>query len=1648
MAAEVRFEGDLSHLLDAEKERPCMTLEHPDCKEVVNGLTAIECSGRLEADRQTSCRTYEDRVLKNNEDDIDVNLLSTGTEPGSSSAEGNLIQMNLGLQCSAADKVDGAEKSDNLTASCCSEDVIPATVGSVAESPDETVEACLQSDCDTNRSRAASLGVGSQTSGLVEQINDAAVSGVMYSDSDCYLRNDEEKIGVNLLNTERGSSSSEGNIKQMDLGLQCSASADKVDDAEKSDNLTASCYSDDAIPATVGSVAESPDETVEAYLQSDCDTNRTRAASPDVGSQTSGILEQVNDPVVSGVMYHNSDCHLRNDEDNIGANLLSAERKSSSAEGNIIDLQCSASADKVDDAEKSDNLTASCYSDDAISATADSAVESPLVEACLQSDCDTNRSHAASSNADSQTSGVPEHVNDAAVSPVMYHNVDSTTVAFTAYYSDDRRPCPGNVDVTEPEHDLVSLNESRTDEAESSAGKASELLDEYNGDEMGVFTLSSSGPFHGDDDDGCLGSSQGSGECLNAANQQDDVAADVVSMETVKHLATPDDENDTVVRNYQVNENKYVNEYGKLTTDMCDREVAEGQAFQGGTKSESMDQTGPASDEKNRLSKDNSLLERNAEDRKRLSANESFVGCQMLRCEEGSVEDTHPSVDGHFCGAEHFQQIPCTADLFDDFTISQHTTNEPCTEGSRLLPSQSSVNQEVNFTAFETIMKPPNIEQEQNVSTDDEKEIECPNGMNVLASVCECLVNVKAESSKLGVDRAVEVDAGNIEKSVEIVEEYCDRECRMHNTVAVNDRLSAGDEHFVCNVDHCYNNSKSWSAFTRVFEEHDLDHYTSETYKEYVDAKNSEYVAQANPYDAVNDHERRNNNVPHNSAESVAAAANDDDDDDDGDSDEYETSCDQSSEPYEFSLGNDSDADNSSYSFHSSDEFADTDTETTGESCDSDFESSQYSDDVAVSDDAREFDRMTQRDAGRQDDQNGEHCTPCRDTSEVSNDTHLTTTDKTPDCNDRVNRIETECLIQEISQESFATVPDKDENESCRSSTEVLTECVLDTADQIETCAFGRKYIKLGILEGCGTELWWHGSVPEDHVPVENKYELQVPCDSNYNDNDDDDDDGNESDDSSGDDDVLVIDCNDLEDPNLNKTVHAEASGTDVWETASGGADYTAPENVAHPPSYGRQMCQIVGSLDHHESQEDPVTLKHGDRQRTFGIEDDYSRDLCGTSEDEVFYTDCEQKQKQERVEPRVTVVPATVDSDLRRKSLSSCDPHDKSEHINFCTDCKEQSEDKRLDVGTAVTPASVDPDFINDCAVPQIECEAETVDCHTLVGDDDNNEVDDNNHDDATVAASDLHVTIPVRMSASDIETDNDNTRYTLSTSTSDNMVKPKITGQQVGLISKDSSTEDGRFVEQVEMPIVSPITTSDDRDEWTNISTSLDQSTRCIQATEQVKLNDAFHWTSAVRTGRSPCASGKPDYRKMYVEGPGYSPASCDHEVLDLSISRSENLVLGGHPLGNHSVEKPVAAASSVASSNTNLLDYCKSLSDNDTKRPCDHEVLDLSISRSENLALGGHPLGNRSVEKPAAVASSVAGSNTNLLDYCKSLSDDTERRDQPSTVTTMRSSDDQTVDESLCNISSDELLYSAHQSPPSNFITVFVVLMITII
>ena len=1028
----------------------------------------------------------------------------------------------------------------------------------------------------------------------------------------------------------------------------------------------------------------------------------------------------------------NDDCVLKK---NVDVSLPNAEARLSDCTHSDI-MQCSA-ADKldIDDGKKFDDVTTSCCSEADASAAAACLVES--VDEAAKASSQSDSSHTASSGVVCNTGDVIEQVNDAVTSPLMYSDADSSSVPCSAdelCNSHDCTPCPSKDDVLISDDDIVPVNHSDTEtEKEGLPGKTPELLDGCRDDEAKIvdFSLNTDETLHVDNTES-VGLSHDIGERLNAAD-----AADIVSIETVKQFAMPDENDDVFGGNVPVNNDngcEKLFEVGKncvlATVCNCDVEVRGTEELRDGLKfDQSVDQPHPDTDDEKHTSRNKG--QNTDDDHERLSTDMAFKDCEILSEDEHQVDNTttprpavdghhvddtttdvadttahRPAVDRHFDRLEDFQPIPCTTSTLDDFVLSQ-----PCPHGSQLLSSQSSTNQELNFTQRQTLGKPPHIEpgrddddvtrsplaKRENTETctalsdvscvtdsspvlldlPDDREfvvraaqpdkytdhwtgiavehttgiaMEHTTGIDVLASVCECLVNVDCECNRLGFDEAGEVHDGDdhLDKPVEVWKEKIGGECSMLNTAASAasyDQLTSdviSGERDVTERGCFCDSSKSCDTFSTVREEHDLDDSAApQTYEKYLaDAENCEELPQSKP-DSDDNEDQTGNNI----AEPVAA-----DDDDDDDDDEYASSCDVSSELREFSIDNETDTDvdatdYSSSSDYDSDEGSDADCKSTDGSSDLDYENTRRNDDVMVLDVARECDETVQLNTQQwQNDENGRRWTLYDDTCEESKHTglRLPVNSTAQASTESVNHTEYQI------KESFATVPDNDQNDECSElSKEVRMESVPHAVDQSKVCASGRKCIS---LEGCSGEFWLQYGVPEDPCLVEKKEERQVPCDvDNYNTDDDDDDD---DDDGGGDFHVVVADCGQSVNSDRDTTVHTKTNSSDVDITSEAAAitDYDmASESADNPPSK-----PVTSRLDHPVPHDDLLPLKPGGHVEMFGVEDDHGHDLCRTSEDEVFYTDCEVKQEDtdlERVGLRTSFMQTTEASSSRTSS-------------------------------------------------------------------------------------------------------------------------------------------------------------------------------------------------------------------------------------------------------------------------------------------------------------------------------------------------------------------------------------------------------------
>ena len=660
-------------------------------------------------------------------------------------------------------------------------------------------------------------------------------------------------------------------------------------------------------------------------------------------------------------------------------------------------------------------------------------------------------------------------------------------------------------------------------------------------------------------------------------------------------------------------------------------------------------------------------------------------------------------------------------------------------------------------------------------------------GMDVLASVCECLVNVEgsdlgstASTDKLSIiDKAGEVidgDGHHKNPAETIHEKFGDNYNCVPNAAISNDSSSTRQDQLTSDVisGEC-DVSKSHDTSCTLREEHGVDDSDPQMYrKSLADGKNCEElpVPGTSPACEGTDNEK--------------IVSRDPADDYDNDDDEYSTGCDDvSSEMHEFSieLGTDTDEYSTSSSEYDSDEGDDTDDFSTDGGDDSDSESTQHADDVRVFDDAREFDPNSTR----QDDQN---CTVHKDTSEDSKTLQLVANNT---LNDTYN-------ISHIEEKSFAKVPDND-------CSEVSTKVVRVEHDPQGSDQPCRKYIRLGIVEDCSSsEFWWRRGVLEDSASVENRYELHVPCDvDHYGNNNDDDDD----DDGTGASQVAEADCGKSVNPSSDKTVHAKTNTSDVnmireistipdyrltSEVVASPPSYTGLTNpgldnpeplkdrcplqqggdlvseaAANPPSYirltnpvitsrldhpeplkawfpllrGGHIMETFGIEDHHKTStildyhltseanppsytgltnsglDHPDPLKDrippqrdGHIMETFGIEGHHVNDPYRTSEDEVFYTDCDDQlegKNTEHVGSRTILNVPSVEADWTTTSYSSCDVP------AILEDEKQLLEGRHDGVGSTVVSPAIDHGLITDCpsTVPQTGYEPDTVLSH-----------------------------------------------------------------------------------------------------------------------------------------------------------------------------------------------------------------------------------------------------------------------------------------------------------------------------------------------
>jgi len=1695
------------------------------------------------ADLRTGCRVNKDRALINDHnEDIGASLPTTGSALVPDCADTDTTQMAKELSAADKLKVDDAEKSDDVTASCCPE---ADTSSVVVESVDEAGKACSQSDYNIDDS--SRTGVASKTGDVTGQVDDAVTSPLMYSDVDsasvtytadqlsssgsCPADDDvsgpkDNPVSVNqsesgeraglpgnasgfLDETTHGAFSPlRDGSPHVDSGSDCleSSQTDRVDLPGKASEFLDETFTDAFFPLKGATLQV--DNGVDGLDSSETEgIGLPGKTSEFLDGTTSGAISPLN-----GETFH--------------------------VDNGCLELS---KTDRVDLAGKASEF-----------------LDETMTGAILPSKGGTlNLDNSSDCLQLSQTDRVD-------LSGKASELLDETV-------TDAISPRKGGSPHIDSATDC--LDSSQNDRLDL-PGKASEFLDETT---SGAFSPPRGATLHVDNGTDCPALSQSNNERLDAA-------ADVVSMETTGHFAEPDctdDGSDDVIRNCPVGNDRSV-DVGKYcflaTVHQCDDEDPEMEELPDGLKSGNLDQSDPDGGGEIHTSGNNSHNEEddhddprmeelpdgsrsgnldqtvpdgdasgynscndgdNDDDDDTLSDDSAFNDSQTLSSEEHCVDNITlcAAAVGHLHQVvEDFQLIPCTTVMSEDFTISQPRPRS----GSQILTSQSSVNQEMNFTQRQTIGEPLDIDTKlshasreddhmddigtrsapaehdntctitctantclvpitcaaspekgqagncirealdidtnsslagaddvgtrsapaelENTSTsthtantslvpantclvpitctaspekgqasgcihdssavtldhpDDrefvvEEDIEHRSGMDVLASVCESLVNVDTEAGVQGSTRVTgelsvdEVGDGDnhLEKPDDMIAKKFAGDAAVSNDVgSTKDHLQISDvvsgERDVSERGFSGDHSKSDDTNSTLREKQHFDQSAPEMYQEYIDANSDGELPETSPDCDENDDDqtRKNLVLPYSSAAvviAVAAAAVDDDDD------EYATSSDMSSELHGFSTGyetnTDSSDDSSNLGDYDSDEGGDADDTITDDSGDTDSEITLYSDEDLGFDDAGKFNGIAQPNSQCPGDQNGGHSTLCRATREDSENIQLAINSA------QRNTEYIEHIELQIQQESFATVPDTDNTECPEPSKEVSADCVPQAADGSKTCTSGRQYVQLGIVEGCSREFWWQGGVPEDPECVEDKDELQVPCDDdNYNSadgtdvsSDDDSDDGR----SVGDFKVAVADCSESVNSSPGKTLHTKPNNADInmtHVTASVIDYHTTSEVAADPPSNTRPTVPVTSRLDHHE----PRKRGGGGQVETFGIEDRDVHDLYRTSEDEVFYTDCEEQQEVKIVELGAIFMPP-VETDLSTTSFSSCVADERPEDEEHLEGrCDERSAGVMSTAGliTATECHSVVPQMehiqiaINSIhgsterigdVEPQAQKESfainpnlNPVHSHAVTAAASDDDVVPIIDADTTTTGRDPHVARPVIMNEDSILADSrhDACHHTHPAGISDKMGKSGNSEcKEVG------NSQDASFA----VPVLN---SASDCDARTSIPTSLDQSTGHLQPTDQLKLVEG---SSDLRSPRLPPSTDQLDREETYTEDVPY-----DRQVLDDVTGTSGYLVLLEH--GYHSNQQPAAVAvTSMAS---------------------------------------------------GSVATSVANDNTDQLDYCNALSTaDAESRKQlnPETMMTSRvmmSSGDQTVDESVDNISSEEHLYSAHhQSPPS--------------
>ena len=838
---------------------------------------------------------------------------------------------------------------------------------------------------------------------------------------------------------------------------------------------------------------------------------------------------------------------------------------------------------------------------------------------------------------------------DAVTSPEMYsHDEEEATNVETS--SRDQLECK-HVDMTSSQHSSASVNHQaeadRTERIPDTANTSQTVAD--HDDTVTPSDLSVLLNTADRSNDEPLGLSAG-----DAGGLLHNAAADAVSMETDKHTVKPGctDDRADVFSDCPV-ESSCDGSF-ELSKDRDLFDVVCGSEASG--TEESRDETmkcgqmNPNCDNSLLYVEDDGSCERS-----------SVNGCHVLSSEQHHVGAIARLV--HV--AEDFQPIPYASNMLDDdFTISHH---------SYPVGSQALAHPVMVYSASsQTVIELPVVEPLSNVSTQEDihsadlppesvdvtcddnscpivsdktqttdcipafpdclersgerqEDIELLTGMEMLASVCESLVN---HGSSESADGAHKLDDG--QKSIERTEEnrdveYCAVASR-NNSQETRERDVIEEDCEGHDLDECV--VKTFKEDSETSGTRDDDDDDTDTDKD-EDVASTESLSDCGDVEVSSDAEMLNpaaaSHVPvvnrdgeplNSAAPDVAAAAADVHQDDDYS--EYETSFEELSEPSELSIGDEADSESCS-----SDSDYDSNSPSTLD--DSNF---SHTDSQHTSDDAEEFDGMMQPDSV--------HCLQYED--------NLSTIDLAVISNETVNLVEP-IGLQNICSDSFAAVPnnDFDPSEYSTVSEEIALECLSRAAGLSETYT-----MTLGIAEDCGVEVWWPTGLPEDHELIENRYELHVPCEGEYHG-------GVENQDS-----APETDYGQFVMSGLDRTVPINTYKYVGEETAS----TSAPDSVTDQRSFCRQLELVASS----EPQLDLVpAVRPGDQVVTFGVEEDEPSQVGGTREDDVFYVDLGQVEDGKHVDQGCKVVsrPA-VEPDI-----SPCELDEESEHETVYTDCE-----------------------------------------------------------------------------------------------------------------------------------------------------------------------------------------------------------------------------------------------------------------------------------------------------------------------------------------------------------------------------------------